>query len=979
MVPLHVRSNYSLLQGGSTVEAIVEQAAAVGFRALALTDVDNLYGAVRFWNAARSAGLTPLIGAQVGQVVMITRSRLGYANLSTILSRRHLGKPIAVEECQKDLHFIACNPAAAEKLRGRVDRLWLEVVRPGTTWEADRTLMREASRLGLRTVATLDARMATPEDHRALHILQAIRAKEAIAWTAPPPRDRFLRQVDLEDLDDASEEIAADCAWPFLPAPVVFPASPVAEPAAALRRLCEEGLPRRYPMVSPECRTRLEHELRVIEKLGFVEYFLVVHDIVRAARAKGAPVAGRGSGASSLVAYLLGITNVCPLRYRLPFERFLHEGRTDYPDLDLDFCWRTRDDVIRYVFDRYGWDRVAMVSSHITFQARGAFREVARVHGLSDAQISRIQRGMGALFDDPRAQPTDQLLGRLPIAPPQFRQIVDDARRIHGYPHYLSVHPGGVVIGKETIDRHTPIQKAEKGVMISHFDKDGIEAVGLVKIDLLGNRGVSTIREACTILGGFDSESIPDQDPATVKLLKNGDTIGCNQLESPAMRHLLQMMRPTGIAELMKCLALIRPAPASMGMKDAFIRRHRELEPWAVHPKLAPVLGETYGIMLYEDDAMQVAAALAGVPLADGDRLRKAIKKCRTDEDRLRVSKQFLELCARAGAPEDVAKDVWVQMAKFNEYSFCMSHAASYAQLAYAAAWLRTHKPLAFWVSALNNNMGMYEKRVYIDQARRAGIRTLLPDINRSGPEFTVEGDSIRMGLGSIIGIQHRAIEEILEKRPFKSLFEFAMACPITFPNARSLILAGAFDTLGRNRAEHLMELVASTRAKKPVAIPKLPDTDETVKLRQEFAMTGLSIRVPMMTLLWPDRSEPGLEDSRALPRFIGRPIRIAGVLDAMRLADTRTHETMEFITLEDEYGVFDVALFPSVFRKFGAVANCYGPFVISGKVENQYGALTVTASRVELRYPTRTAQVAVPSLGSPTTPRGGMGFRCGR
>ncbi len=965
MVPLRVRSNYSLCAGGSTIESLVATAKSLGFKALALTDVDGLYGAVKFFVEAKRAGITPLIGAQlapsgvegVGNLTLITRSRDGYANLCSILSRHHLGHAYDIAQFQKDLHFITEDIATARSLQGKVDRLWLELVRPGRSVTHELAIRAT----GLPLVASLDVHIATPADARTLDVLSAIRETRTLTLA---PHENYLRVIDFSDIHDHSDAIAADAAWDFLPAPTVFPRYPTDDAHALLRSLCEAGLARRYSPISREARERLEHELRVIAKLHFEEYFLVVHDIVQAARAQKAPVAGRGSGASSLVAYVLGITNVCPLKYRLQFERFLHEGRTDYPDLDLDFCWRTRESIIDYAFERHGRDRVAMVSSHITFQHRGAFREAARAHGLSDEQISRVRRAVPIEYEAPIGGIPERWLRSLPIDPHRFRTIVADARRILGYPHHLSVHPGGIVIGQETIDRHTPVQMADKGVVISQFDKDGVEAVGLVKIDLLGNRGVSTVQATCAMTG-IDSETIPDHDAMTVELLRDGRTIGVNQMESPAMRHLLQQMRPNGIAEVMKCLALIRPGAASVGGKDHFIRRHRGMEPWTVHPKLAPVLGDSYGVMLYEDDAMLVAAALAGASLAEGDRFRKKIQKCRTDDQRLALSREFLSKCAAAGTPMELAKELWIQMAKFNEYSFCMSHAASYAQLSYAAAWLRSHRPLEFWVAALNNNQGMYEKRVYIDEARRGGIATQGVDINRSQVEFSKEGDHVRAGFNSIMGLEEKSIASILENRPFESLFDFVCRCPMSFPNAKSLVLCGAFDFLNRPRPEMVLELSASWKRKKPMRVPKGKDFTPFERARHEFELTGLCLPMHLLELLWPHRSEKGLTDSRVIRERPGQFVRVAGVLDALRLADTMKGETMEFVTLEDEHSVFEVTLFPTVYRRFAAVARTHGPYVVEGIVDDNLGSLTINASRIERREPaTRISPADVARLG---------------
>jgi DNA polymerase III alpha subunit len=392
MIPLHVRSHYSLLRGASSVEALAARAKSLGLSALALTDVDGIYGAAAFWRAARSAGLVPLIGAEVKGLTLITRSCEGWSNLCRILSRHHLGGAWDVAEFQEGLHVIANDLETARALRGRVDRLWLEFVRPGRSATYERDVLGS----GFPLVASTDVHFATPAEFRTHRILSAIRGNTVLPRLGPTcDPGHHLRELrplfaDAPGALANNEKIAADAAWSFLPATTVFPRH--GAPTGTLRLLCEAGAARRYPGgFPPGMQERLDRELAVIGKLGFEDYFLVVRDIVDYARSRGAPVAGRGSGASSLVAYVLGLTNVCPLRYGLQFERFLHEGRTDWPDLDLDFCWRTRDEVIHHVFERFGQERVAMVSSHLTFQARGAFREAAKAHGLSDAQVAAVR------------------------------------------------------------------------------------------------------------------------------------------------------------------------------------------------------------------------------------------------------------------------------------------------------------------------------------------------------------------------------------------------------------------------------------------------------------------------------------------------------------------------------------------------------------------------------------------------------------
>ncbi|MBV8879725.1 MAG: DNA polymerase III subunit alpha, partial [Planctomycetaceae bacterium] len=686
------RSCYSFLVGTSFPAALAARAAELGLKWLALADDDSLAGAVPFWTACRSAGIKPLLGARVGKTVWLVRDRAGYGNLCRMISARKLG-------------------------RGHADTSGL-----------------------VRVHRVTDATFATQKEWRVHRLLSAIRRNTLVAHVADVASPEAYLRTDV-DADPDADRIAESCDWSFLPAPKVFPKDRGG--MERLRALCAAALPWRYPGGAP--RERIEHELGVIGRLGYADYFVVVHDIVKYSRDRGLPVAGRGSGASSVVAYLLGITNVCPVAYELPFERFLHEGRADYPDIDVDFSWRVRDDVIDHVFERFG--DVAMVSTHITFQHRSAFREAAKAFGYSDDQVTLLQKGR--------------------VNVPDRATLERAAAALLGLPRHLSVHPGGIVLRPDGV---APLERAEKGVIVTQYDKDTVEAAGLVKIDLLGNRALSTIRETVEIVEEktgvrLDVEKLPVDGPS-LRLLREARTLGCNQLESPAMRSLIRMMRPADAKGLMKALALIRPGAASCGMKEAFVRRERGLEP--VPPR--GLLPDTHEIMLYEDDAMLVASALTGLSLAEGDRFRRRIQKLRTDDERRAVSKEFLDLAVRHGTDPEVAKDLWIQMAKFTGFSFCRAHAASYGVLAWASVWLAAHHPVAHWVAALNNNQGLYDARVYLEQAKREGVEVRLPCAQKSGLEFREEDGAIRVGFNRVFGIEQREIERILEARPFASL-----------------------------------------------------------------------------------------------------------------------------------------------------------------------------------------------------------------
>ena len=979
ITPLHVRSGYSPLRGALPLDRLVRRAAEIGHRHLALTDTNNLYGAPRFHRLATEAGLRPILGAEIrdgrNTAVLLVANGTGYENLCRILTRAHgpEGFPLpasdGLAELSEGLYLLVEDVSLATGLLSAgvaPCRVYVGVDPGAQGPDALRRLVRDARQHSIPPVAIGKALFGDAGEYDLVRLLGAMRCGATYDRLAPeelPPAGAVLRSGrdlarQLADLPDAirnNRRLVEECsAFRLLPREAVFPTFDRLDglaPRAYLRQLCRDGIRRRYDRSSPALERRLEKELDMIGRRGFSEYFLVVWDLVQYARRRGVPVAGRGSGASSLVAYLLGITNVCPLRFGIPFERFLNARRSDFPDLDIDFCWRIRDDVIDYAFRRWGASRTAMICTHNTFQARSAFRETAKAFGLSDEQISRLAAA------DANGDPRLERIGRL-------------SKNILGLLHNLSVHPGGIVIAPRDLDRYVPVQPAPKGVMITQYDKDGVEDVGLVKLDLLGNRSLSTIRYTCDLIGRHegrkvDIESLPARDPATVATLREADTVGCNQIESPAMRHLLRAMQPQDVAGLMQALALIRPGAATIGMKETFLRRHRGLEPTpAGFRPVDELLRDTHGVMVYEDDVMLVAAAMLGSDLTEADRFRKAVQKCRTDEARLALSREFLARCRAHGVDENYAKTMWVQMAKFNAYSFCRAHAASYATLAYVSAYLKTHYPLEFWTACLNNNQSMYHPRVYVEQAKRMGVGFLLPDVNRSAEEFSIDGGAIRVGLNRLDGLGPASIEAILDargRRPFQGFTDFLSRSRLGREEARALVQCGALDATGRNRPALMMELnlFVSLRPHRPrnqtpllTAGPTIPtrltDYSPTRKYAEERKILGISVREHILALYRPCLARRVDTLSGDLPGRVGRTVRIAGVVEAQRTARTQTGQTMMFLTMEDEWGLFEAIVFPQAYSAIGPLDR-YGPYVVSGKVQEQYGSVTVTADRVAL------------------------------
>jgi DNA polymerase III alpha subunit len=1058
---LHTHSWYSLLEGTADPAALLARAAACGCTALALTDTNNLYGAAVFADAALGLGVRPLLGACLRhrreRCVALIADTIGYANLCRVLSRLHLGpltpdpspqggegrkRPAGLadllNDCADGLHVLAGDAVLAERLRGAFgSRLWLEVVRPPRSAKQERELLDAGRRLGLRPVASTAAHFATPDEYPAFRLVTAVRQTTLLERVPPQlavtPDHHLVEEAELRrrfrDLPEAvrNAEVLADrLGSDVLPRELILPEPRPAgglDSTRRLRQLCEEGLRRRPTHDAGRAPARLAEELALIEAAGLPGYFLVVRDIARYARSRGHSMAVRGSAGNSLVCYLLDITDVDPLRFGLSLERFLHAGRRDLPDIDLDFDWKVRDDVIDHVRRTYGPAYTAQIASHLFLQPRSAFRESAKIHGLSNEQVSQLlerldervdgllsvpprpgtpgrgtggEGGLGPQYSvlstqtphprplSPQGRGEEGAPAGFPLEPGRWPLILADARRLLGRPHHLSIHPGGVVITPRPIEGYAPLQMAPKGVVITQFEKDAVERVGLVKIDLLGNRALATVDEARSLvnkgsgtprsqapLGNAGREaplrtprSLPsltlrapwEADPATLALLRAGDTLGVNQLESPAMRHLLIQMRPDGLDDVIQALALLRPGAASVGMKELFLRRRRGLEPVEAHPLLEPLLRPTQGLMLYEDDALRVVRALTGLTVVEADRVRKLAAREHPAEQERRLAEEFVAACAGRGVARAVAEEQWRQLTRFRHYTFCKSHAVSYGLIAWRAAYLKAHYPLAFWTAALNNNQGAYPRRVYVEAAKRAGLRLLLPCANRSRGPFTLEGGAIRAGLGAIAGLGRELLESLLAERdrggPYRDLADLRRRVR-PGPEALALLIGcGALDFTGQPRPALFLEAdLRDTETGQAGLFAAEPDGwspndyGAERRLRDEWRLLGFVVGPSLMSLFRP-KMPRHLVTSRDLPRYVGRRVHVAGVTATARHTRTARGKPMQFVTLEDEWGLIEVTLFPGTCPP--APYLTLGPYLAAGTVEERYGVLALNARRFQ-------------------------------
>ena len=994
MVPLVVRSHFSLMWGASSVERLCRAARERGYDRLALTDTDNLYGLWPFLKACRAEGLRPLVGAELTEpgtgrrAVCLVENAAGFSNLCRLITHRKrqgeafdLGQAVVARA--EGLTTLTAHPTLMETWREA--GVFVAASLPRRASVTPMRVRRAARRLDLPMVAVPGAFFADPGDHVVHRALRAMALKVTLprlgprdvapadAWLAEPARYRRRFEVDPATLR-ATEVLAERCAFTGPDHGTVLPPWGGADQPAtgALRRAAYRGARRRYgDDLSEAAVERLEHELRVIEEKGFSAYFLVVQQIVR----RSPRVCGRGSGAASLVAYCLGITNVCPLKHDLYFERFLNAGRMDPPDIDVDFAWDERDDVLAWVLEHHG-DHAAMVCNHVAFRPRMAIREVARTFGLGDREISRVVDRLPSLWHD--------------VDPP-WPEVLALAARVVGTPRLLSVHPGGMVITPRPMSCYAPVELAVKEVPrgepghqraervpIVQWEKDGTEDSGLVKIDLLGNRSLAVIRDAVQNAAANErpvdeARWEPEEDPATQDAVARGATMGCFYIESPAMRLLQQKTGKGDFEHLVIHSSIIRPAA------NEFIREYvRRLKGGAwdpIHPLLEDVLDETFGIMVYQEDVSRTAVALAGFSHAEADGLRKILSKKDREQRLARYARRFADGARARGVSDDQLQRVWAMMMSFEGYSFCKPHSASYARVSFQAAYLKVHYPAEFMAAVIKNGGGFYSAFAYVSEARRTGLTVDPPCVLGGHDAWLGAGARLRVGWMSVKGLGLATRERVTAaraRRPFVSMEDFlARARPDT-EEARALIHAGACDGLatpGEDRAGLLWRALAWRQKKVGPREPKvsvqgdlfsqhagatrpdpppLPPEDPRDRLRRQFAALGfLCDRHPMELFARALRGRR-LVKARDLRRHVGRRVSCAGWLITGKLVPTKRGEPMEFLTFEDETGLVETTFFPRAYQAFCHILDWNRPFVIRGKVEEDYGAITLTVDRAE-------------------------------
>lgn len=994
-VELHCHSYFSLLNGASSPEALVERAAALGYPALALTDHNGLYGAVRFWQAARERGIQPLVGAEVtltddSHLTLLAEDQRGYANLCRLISVGQLagqkGKPrLTLETLAEHADGLLClsgccqgavsaavlgqDETRARQAAGQLGeifsgRFWIELQRHYLPTDARLVagLLTLARWLGVRVVITNNVHYAERSGQRLHDTLTCIRhfitLPEALSsGLLHPNSECFLKSpqemADLfPDLPQALQEtrhIAERCRVSLDFSAQRLPTFPVPKGhtlLSYLRALCETGLRLKFNPVTPEATAQLNHELAVIEGAGLAGYFLVVWDIVRFARTQGIRCQGRGSAANSLVAYVLDITPVDPLRHDLLFERFLSEETRAMPDIDIDFAADRREEVIQYVYERYGEAHVGMVCNVVTFRARSAVRDVAKALAFPPDVIDRAAKSLDTHSTEAAAQGIESVLPTTESpdgASLPWQMLAELLSQMEGVPRHLSIHVGGVLITAAPLVEVVPLERATMpGRVVVQWDKDSVEDAGLIKVDLLSLRTLGMIEEALAHIQeqegiALDLDRLPLDDPAVYAMLHKADTVGCFQVESRAQAQMLPKMLPELFEDIIVEVALLRPGPIQGDMVHPYLRRRQGLEPVSyVHPALEPILAETLGVMVFQEQVIRVAVAIAGFTPGEADRLRRAISRSRSEAELVSLGRRFMASARENGVDGATAAEVFRQLTAFSGYGFCKSHAAAFALVAYQTLYLKAHFPSAFFCAILNHQpMGFYSPDVLVGDARRHGVLILPPDVNRSREACILErGDSsssIRLGLCYVHGQGEASQACIVERRgtqPFRGLRDFCRRTQLSRAVVENLIRAGALDSLRRERRDLLWELGGLMYSEEgldievPVEAVALPALSPAERMGWEYELLGLAPNDHVMSLYRKTLDAHGVLDSQALEnRQDGENVTVAGRVVVRQRPPAA--KGFVFLTLEDERGLVNLVVRPKVYERHrGAIRN---------------------------------------------------------
>ena len=1051
---LHLHTEYSLLDGACKIRQLMPRLKALGMQSCAITDHGVMYGVVDFYRAAKEAGIHPVIGCEVyvcqdmdnktspnrdySHLILLCENDVGYRNLTRLVSegfiRGHHYRPrvdyrLLEKHSEGLIALSACLSGDLPKLLldGRENdaramaRRYIDIFGKNNFFvelqdhglpDQRRVLPRLvklAREMDIPLVCTNDCHYLTQEDAAAQEVLMCIQTGKTLSDEKRMRMDTDQMYVKSEeemralfpnfaDAIERTEEIARRCNVEFDFSTTHLPQFPLPEgetDVGYLRKLCDAGIRRKYGEDRADARERLDYELGVIEKMGYVDYFLIVWDFIHYAKTHHVGVGpGRGSGAGSIVAYALDITEIDPLKYALVFERFLNPERVSMPDIDCDFDYEHRGQVIDYVRERYGADHVAQIITFGTLQARGVVRDVGRVMGLGyqevDAIAKQVPMELGITLD--AALQSNPELRRSYENDPQIHNLIDMARKLEGMPRDPSTHASGVLITARPVMDYCPLQ-TNKGTITTQFPMGTVEALGLLKMDFLGLRTLNVIMDTLEMVRDrvgpdFTAEDIPMDDPEVYAMISEGDTDGVFQLESEGMRQFLTSLKPTSLEDMIAAVSLYRPGPME-SIPRYVAGKHNPESVRYLTPQLKPILDVTYGCMVYQEQVMQIVRDLAGYSMGRSDLVRRAMAKKKHDvmarEREIFIhgqeedGKVIVPGCVRNGVSEAAATQLFDEMTAFASYAFNKSHAAAYALVAVQTAWLKLRYPEEFMAAMMNSMLGNTDKiAVYIQFCRRKGIPVLPPDVNRSGARFTVDASGgkkgIRFGLQAIKRLGDNAAVALVEEReaagPFKDIFDLIDRLSgrrMDKKDVESLIRAGAMDELpgARSQKLHVFEraMDGANRQQKSAVVgqislfgmgeqtleaprPPMPDLPE-FPLRQLLQMERETIGVyisghpldeyaaQMAKLTVNSRVLSSLaeESPDGGMSWDKKRVRMGGIITDKRLKAAKSGNMMAYLTLEDQYGATSVMVFPGVYERVSAQLEPDSAVVMTGRL----------------------------------------------
>ncbi|MGD1045577.1 MAG: DNA polymerase III subunit alpha [Bacteroidota bacterium] len=1061
-VHLHNHTHYSLLDGASTVQSLVNAAVAHNMPAVALTDHGVLFGAIEFYKRATKAGIKPIIGCEAyivtkgsrfekkvdttrmskgegrgiyNHIVLLAKNAVGYKNLSRLCTIGHTEgfyfKPridvevlaryqegiIATSACQAGIvneQLVNGNYTEALEYASIYrdifgEDFYIEIQNHGL--QNEQTILEGAPKiareLGIKLVATNDCHYIKQEHAIPHNIMLYI--PEASS-TNIPDYQKLRYQTDQLYFKSSAEMIALFKDYPeaiqstveitdkcnlqielkknYMPAFPIPPDAGVVDPNEYFERLVREKIIKRYETITPEIEERVVHEMNVIKKMGYAGYFLIVQDFINAAREMDVRVGpGRGSAAGSIVSYALGITDIDPLKYDLLFERFLNPDRVSMPDIDIDFADNKRERVIEYVKNKYGEKSVAQIVTFGTMSARAALKDVGRVLGIQLSVIDSITKQIPVVQG--KVTPIEEALKTIAdlqwvnqSADEKIKLLIDTAKVLEGMNRNLSTHAAGVVIAPGDISDYVPMYKTPQTDFMTQYNMKDLEDAGLLKMDFLGLRTLTVIDDALHIIERvhnvkLDLDKISDADEKTLELFARGQTVALFQFESSGMQDYLRKLKPTSIHDLVAMNALYRPGP--MGNIPDFIdRKNGKQKITYLHPKLEPILRETYGIIVYQEQVIKIASEIGGLSLAQADLLRRAMGK-KDKELMAKQKKEFVESAVVKQVERKIAAEIYDLIEKFASYGFNKSHSVAYSVLAYQTAYLKAHYPAEYMAATLSSEMNNTDKIVVlIDECRKLGIDVMPPDVNESDVSFVVGQKGIRFGLSAIKNVGTGAVEQIVkarsEKGRFKDIFDFCVRVDLRLANKKTiegLIQSGAFDSLHNNRAQifnnveaaiaygqdlqeqiekgqsNLFDLSGAKITNRPM-FRNVAEWLETEKLSREKAVLGFYVSGHPL-LKYRDEID-GLSTAKLGEADSVKPnstIRVCGIISDIKKKIDKRNRTMAFVTIEDFTGKADCIVFADAFHKYAELLQLGSIVMMIGKNDGNGEAIKVIVNEI--------------------------------